>query len=191
MAILSRSKAAIWIARHLLPSGVVLVFVLLLLGYAFLFRTQITAIKTADRVAVLQKEYQAKEAYLKKLDELNGQFATFEPEDVKRLRSMIPSDEDVPGILAMLEASAKASDVQLTSVNFGISDTTGLPDVAGLSAINVTLTLLHGDYGRFKLFLESLEANLRLFDVRSANINPSAAAYNLTIRTYLWGGLPA
>lgn len=190
MAMLARSKVAIWIARHLLPSGLALVAVLLLLGYAFVFRSQIAAIKAADRAAVLAEEHASKEAYLKKLDELNAQYATFDKEDVERLRAMIPKEEDVPGILAMLEASANASDVQLTAVNFAASDTTGLPGVSGLSAINVSVSLQHGDYGRFKLFLDDLESNLRLFDVRGANINPTAATYSLTIRTYIWGKLP-
>lgn len=189
MASLARSKIAVWIARHLLPSGLTLVAVLLLLGYAFVFRQQVAAIKDADRVAALTQEYQSKEAYLKQLDDLSGQYAGFDPEDVSRIRNMIPSDEDVPGILAMLEASANASDVQLTAVNFAASDTTGLPGIKGVSAVNVSISLQHGDYARFKLFLDALESNLRLFDVRSASINPSAATYSLTIRTYIWGKL--
>ena len=189
MASLTRSKIAVWIARHLLPSGLTLVAVLLLLGYAFVFRPQIAAIKYADRVAAIKKEYQSKEAYLKKLDDLGSQYASFDPEDIDRIRKMIPSDEDVPGLLAMLETVANASDVQLTAINFGASDTTGLPGVQGISAVNVAISLQHADYGRFKLFLDALESNLRLFDVRSASINPSAANYSLTIRTYIWGKL--
>ena len=102
---------------------------------------------------------------------------------------MIPADEDVPGLLAMLEASAVASDVQLTAINFAASDTTGLPGIQGLSAVNVSVSIQHGDYGRFKLFLDALESNLRIFDVRSASINPGSATYSLTIRTYIWGKL--
>ena len=191
MASLSRSKLAVWIARHLLPSCLTLVAVLLALGYAFVFRAQLADIRNADRVAALNDEHQAKQDYLKKLDELNGQYASFDPEDVDRLRQMIPKEEDVPGLLAMLETSAAASDVQLTAVNFGAGDTTGLPGVQGLSAVNVTISISHGDYGRFKLFLDALQSNLRLFDVRSANVNPAGASYSLTIRTYVWGKLSA
>lgn len=189
MPSLARSKALVWIARHLVPSGLVLAAVLVLLGYAFVFRAQSAAVKYADRVDFLTEEYRSKEAYLKKLDELNAQFASFDPEDVDRIRKMIPSDEDAPGLLAMLEATANAGDVQLTSMNFAASDTTGLPDVQGVSAINVSISMQHADYARFKLFLDALESNLRLFDVRSASINPTSATYSLTIRTYIWGKL--
>ncbi len=187
MASLSRSKAAVWIARHLLPSGMVLVVLMLALGYMFIFRGQIASVRYADRVSALKDEASAKQAYLKKLDELKSRYDTFDPEDVTRLRQMIPREADVPGLLATLEAAAVQADLQLTAVNFAASDTSGLPSIPGLSAINVSVSLAHGDYGRFKLFLDGLQSSLRLFDVRSANINPSGASYTLTIRAYVWG----
>lgn len=189
MATLARSKVLVWIARHLLPSCLMLVAALLALGYAFVFRSQLAAIKNADRVAFLTGEYQAKDGYLKKLDDLNVEYAAFDAEDVDRIRQMIPTGMDVPGLLAMLETVSNASDVQLSGVNFAASDTTGLPGVQGVSAVNISISIQHADYARFKLFLDALESNLRLFDVRSASINPAGASYTLTIRTYVWGKL--
>lgn len=191
MASATRSKLAVWIARHLSASGLTLVGVLLLLGYAFVFRPQIGAIRNADRVALLTGEHDAKTAYLKQLDALDAQYASFAPEDRDRLYQMIPRDEDVPGVLAIMEAAAVSSDAQLTAVNFGTADTSGLPGVQGVSAINVAISLQHVDYPRFKLFLEALETNLRLFDVRSANIDPSNASYSMTIRAYLRSETPS
>ena len=186
MASLTRSKLALWIARHVVPTGLAAIGVLLILGYLFVFRVQLASIRAADRVALLQTEYQAKQDYLNKLDLLEKQYASFQPEDVARIRQIIPKDDDTPGILAMLDASAVAADVQLTSVNFGAGDIEGLPPVTGLSTINVAIALQHADYERFKLFLESLESNLRLFDVRNVNLDVQNATYTLTIRTYVW-----
>ena len=134
----------------------------------------------------LQEERLAKEAYLKKLDELKAAYDSYDAEDVERIRAMIPTEEDTPGLLAIFEAAARSSDLQLTSINFAAGDMTGLPGVQGLGALNIAVSLQHGNYQRFKLFLEGLESNLRLFDVRSASINPLGASYGLTIRAYVW-----
>ena len=193
MASLSQSKLLVWIGRNLLPSSLALVGVLLAVGWLFVFRPEAARIRAADRTARLQEERSAKEAYLKKLDELNEAFEAFDAEDVERIRRMIPSEDDMPGLMAIFEAAARASDLQLTSMNFAAGDTTGLPNVPGLEALNISISVSHGNYERFKLFLEGLEANLRLFDVRSASISPVTASYGLTIRAYVWasGAKPA
>ncbi len=175
----------IWIARHLAWASLALIVIALLLGYAFVFRRQIAGLRQADRISRLNEERTAKEAYLKQLDALNAQYEAFGAEDIERARTMIPNEEDVPGILTMLEAAAQASDVQLTAVNFAAADTGGI-DVQNVGAVSIAIGLAHGDYRRFKLFLETLQDNLRLFDVRSANINPASASYSLTIRAYVW-----
>lgn len=186
MASFSQSKLLVWIGRNLLPTGAALIGVLLTLGYLFVFRPEFVRIRQADRTARLQEERTAKEAYLKKLDELNAAFQAYDAEDVERIRMMIPQEEDTPGLMAILEAAAQASDLQLTTINFAAGDTTGIPGVQGLGALNISISVQHGNYQRFKLFLESLETNLRLFDVRSANISPVTASYSLTIRAYVW-----
>ncbi len=182
---ISRSKPAVWIARHLLAASLMTVGALLALGYAFIFRGQLIELRQADRVARLGQERQAKEDYLKQLDALSAEYAGFDAEDVARTREMIPNEDDVPGILAMLEAASLSSDVQLTAVNFAAGDSTGL-DLPDVGALSISLSLEHGDYQRFKLFLEALQDNLRLFDVRSANVNPADANYTLTLRAYVW-----
>jgi len=188
MPSLSQSKLLVWIGRNLLPSGLALVGILLAIGYLFVFRPEAARIRQADRTARLAQEREAKDSYLKKLDELNAAFESYDAEDVERIRTMIPAEEDAPGLMAILEAASRASDLQLTSISFATGDTTGLPAVQGLGALNISIAVQHGNYERFKLFLKSLEANLRLFDVRSASISPASASYNLTIRTYVWTG---
>jgi Tfp pilus assembly protein PilO len=186
MASLSQSKLLVWIGKNLMPSGLALVGILLAIGYLFVFRPEFARIRQADRTARLQDERNAKQTYLDKLDQLNAAFEAYDAEDVERIRAMIPNEEDTPGLMAILEAAAQASDLQLTSINFAAGDTTGIPDVTGLGALNISIAVQHGNYQRFKLFLEALETNLRLFDVRSANINPVNASYSLTIRAYVW-----
>lgn len=185
MASLTRSKLAVWIARHLLVAGLSLTAAFLLLGYLFIFRPQIADIRNADRVALLTEEHDAKVAYLARLDALGAQYASVAPEDRERLYQIIPSEMDMPGVLTILQAAAAASDAQLMSVNFSPGDTAGLPPGTPVSAVIISMSIQHVDYARFKLFLAGLESNLRLFDVRSASIDPENAAYTLTIRAYV------
>jgi Tfp pilus assembly protein PilO len=175
----------IWIARHLAWSSFGVCALLLMLGYAFVFRGQIAELQRADRIAQLNEERGGKEAYLKQLDALAKEYDGFAIEDVERARTMIPSEDDIPGILAMLEAASSNSDVLISAVNFAAADTTGI-DVKNVGALSISISLQHGNYERFKLFLRALQDNLRLFDVRSASINPSAASYTLTLRAYVW-----
>ncbi len=175
----------IWVARHLAWASFGLCALLLILGYAFVFRRQIAQLRIADRIAQLDGERGEKEAYLKKLETLAREYADFAAEDVERARTMIPNEDDVPGILAMLEAASSSSDVLITAVNFAAADTSGV-DVKNVGALSIAISLQHGNYERFKLFLEALQDNLRLFDVRSASINPAAASYTLTLRAYVW-----
>lgn len=186
MASFLRSKTAVWIAKHLVPAGIAAISLLLILGYVFVFRGQIAAIRNADRVARLGDELRAKQSYLQKLDALEEQYKAFDADDVARVRQMMPKEDDVPGLLSMLEATARLSDIQLVSINFSSGDTSGIKGVDGVGAMGIALSLEHANYQRFKLFLQALESNLRLFDVRNASINPTGASYTLTMRAYMW-----
>lgn len=179
------SKPMIWIARHLAWASFGACLLFLVLGYAFVFRGQIAELQRADRISQLNEERLKKEEYVKQLDALAKEYEDFAPEDVERARMMIPREDDIPGILAMLEAASRNSDVLISAVNFAAADTSGL-DVKNVGALSISVSLQHGNYERFKLFLAALQENLRLFDVRSASINPAAASYTLTLRAYVW-----
>lgn len=169
------------IARRLLAAGVAAFAAILALGTFLVFLPEWERIQQADRAARLQEERQAKEAYLKKLDELDRNFRSFPAQDAGRIKAMLPSEEDIPGLLATIEAVGRASDIAVTSINFSKGDA----HIPGLQAVTIALSLQHGDYAHFKLFLQELESSLRLFDVRGASLSPQGASYTLTLQTYL------
>jgi Tfp pilus assembly protein PilO len=186
MAVASRGKIRIWLAEHLAIAGGAVFAVALLLGYLFVFAPMLRSIKALNRTAALALELDAKEDYLKKLETLKKNFEAFDAEDIARIRTMVPPEEDVPGLMAILEAAAADSDVALTAMNFSKGDKSGaIASIEGLDVINVALSVEHADYLRFKLFLESLEGNLRLFDVRSVSLSPGGASYSMILRTYV------
>lgn len=169
------------IARHFLPAGLAAFASILALGAFLVFLPEWSRIQQADRAARLQEERQAKETYLKKLEELDRNYKSFPAQDVGRIKAMLPSEEDIPGLLATIEAVGRASDIAVTSINFSKDDA----HVPGLQAVTIALSLQHGDYAHFKLFLQELETSLRLFDVRGASLSPQGASYTLTLQAYL------
>lgn len=175
------AKLRVWIAEHLVISSVGVLILFLLAGYLLVFAPELRRIKQANITQSLELERQAKNAYLSKLNKLAENYAAVSEDDVERLLDMLPTEEDIPGLLATFEASTNASDVGLTSINFAKGE--GGP-IAGVGTVVITLGLEHANYKRFKIFLDALEKNLRLFDVAGVTLNPSGAQYNLSIRAY-------
>ena len=187
----SKGKWRAWIAQHLGIAGMLSFALILAAGYFLLFAPEMRRVRQANRTRALEQERQAKTAYLRDLGSLETNFKQLPAEDVARIPSMIPSEEDIPGILAAMEASANASDIAISAVNFSKGEKTGaIAGIDGIEVMNIALSLEHGDYRRFKLFMEALEQNLRLFDVASVTLNPTSAQYTLTIRAYVQGKIP-
>lgn len=182
----SKGAWRVWIAQHLGAAGTIVFAAALAAGYFLLFAPEMRRIRQANRTRALEQERQAKTAYLRDLGSLETNFRQLPPEDVEKILSMIPSEEDIPGILAALEASANVSDIAMSAVNFSKGEKTGaIAGVGGIEVMTIALSLEHGDYRRFKLFMEALEQNLRLFDVAGVTLNPTTAQYTLTIRAYV------
>ena len=176
----------VWIAEHLGLATVGAFVLILALGYVLLFAPEMRRIRAANRLGFLRQEYELKQKYLGDLTQLDKSFSDVPKEDVDRLVAMIPAKQDVPGLLASLEASANASAMAMTAVNFSRGERpVHLASVPNLDTVTIAITLEHAGYHNFKLFLEALEDNLRLFDVVSASLNPSAAQYTLILRAYV------
>lgn len=183
---MAKKTINVWIAEHLGAASVGTFVLLLLVGHLALFAPEMRRIRAANRLNVLRQEHDQKQAYLSQLSELARKYSEVPKEDVERLFAMIPDGQDVPGLLAALEASANASAVSITAVNFSRGEKPAhLAAVPNLETVTIALTLEHGDYRRFKLFVETLEQNLRLFDISSVNMNPAAAQYTLILRAYV------
>jgi Tfp pilus assembly protein PilO len=183
---MAKKSFNVWIAEHLGAACLGLFALLVLVAHVALFAPEMRRIRAANRLDVLRQEYEQKQAYQSQLTDLEKKFADVPKEDVERLLAMIPDRQDIPGLLATLEASANASALTLSAINFARGDKPPhLAALPNIESVTIALTLEHGTYQRFKLFLESLEQNLRLFDVASVNLNPSAAQYTLILRAYV------
>lgn len=181
-----KTRLRLWIAEHLQIASIGGLVFILLLGYLLIFAPQLRSIRQANITQSLEQEREAKNQYLETLNQLASRYATISSERVEALTTMVPAEDDIPGILASLEASARESDISITSVNFAKGEPTGaIAGIDGLGVLNIVITLEHGSYERLKLFMEEMETNLRLFDIRSMDLNPESAQYNLSIRAYV------
>lgn len=181
-----KEKLMLFIAKNIMTVSIAVLVGFLLFGYLLLFSPELKKIKQANVSQSLESERVAKENYVASLEKVAAQYAELDQEKIANLTRMIPEEREIPALLAMLEASAGNSDISLISINFSEAELDGVvADVKGLKALNVNLGLANASYTRFKLFLESLETNLRLFDIRSLSMDPAAATYAVSIRTYM------
>lgn len=181
-----KGGAKLFIATHLMAASIGVFVLVLLAGYFLLFAPELNRIRNANVTKSLEEERQAKTAYLSSLDELAKKYSELDPAKIENLKTLVPDADDVPALLAMIEASALTSDISLLGINFAKGEPDGTAaGIQGIGTMNITLNLANASYSRFKLFLEALESNLRLFDIRSMDINPSGATYTLSIRAYV------
>ncbi len=183
-------KASVWIAEHLMLASAVCFLLLTLICYAALFAPELRRIQQSNRAQALQQEKKLKQDYLASLQTLEKNYQAIPPDDVKRIAEIVPFEDDIPGLMASLEAVAKNDDVTVTNMGFsgglGGESAGGGGGPAGLfKPLDVSMNIQNVNYARFKLFLQSLERHLRLFDVGGVSINPSAAQYVFSMRTYV------
>lgn len=106
----------------------------------------------------------------------------------------LPAEESLSSVMSQLNAIAQLSNLSIQSVSASYLPIK--PSAAGISSAKNTGTLrldfkLFGPYAAFKKFLQSLETNVRIMDLRNLKItpegtkaNPDLFSYNLTVDTY-------
>lgn len=172
----------------------VLIILILLIGYFVLIGPQYNSLKEKGILNYqAQREKLAnRKAYLDKLKELQAKYAQLNTKDLESLSYFLPVGEDIPGLFVQAEALAK--DNGLVLQNIGVnqpavsSDKAGITvkkESAGIGTLSLVMTLTGGSgYGGLKSFLDSLEKNVRLFDVESVNFSPDGQNYSVNAKTY-------
>jgi len=140
-------------------------------------------------------------SFNQKIEEMNRQYKA---EELERLLSVLPKEEELPSLLIQLEALATSNGLIMESVDFSeITQTSEVtppqpspelqnvfPKSQEASGESVSLNpqeiqsapykilavrlKLNGGYGAFKNYLQAVEKNLRLMDVTSLDLNSSS-----------------
>lgn len=119
----------------------------------------------------------------------------------------MPSGEDVAGALAQVQGIAANNNITMTSISVTPPQLQIQTTAAGSASSTLTKPLgsfsfnlsALGSYENFKSFLSELETNIRIFDVKTISIQPTAVAtsangkqiassdlfsYSITVATY-------
>lgn len=172
-----------------------LVILILLIGYFVLIGSQYNSLKEKGILNYqAQREKLAnRKAYLDKLKELQTEYTKLNTEDLESLSHLLPVGEDIPGLFVQAEALAKDNGLVLQNIGATqptaqTSEKTGKTtkqEITGIGTLNFSMTLTGGSgYGGLKSLLDSLENNVRLFDVESVNFSPDGQNYSVNAKTY-------
>jgi len=133
---------------------------------------------------VFAKANQLKQVYEARKDEIN------------KVYYILPSGSDIPNLIVQLEALASENGLILDKMNFikktlikkiATEETATTPESEPqkeYKTLGVTLSLV-GNYNSFKSFLEALELNMRLMDIKSITFSGQKEAVGFTFNIEL------
>lgn len=173
--------------KQLIITAVIIAIIVLgaWLGYE---QYQAVAAQQKD-VATVNNELESAQQELKNLQKLSDSMNSMSVE-INNVRQVLPASEDIPDLLANLEAISVYSGVTFDSVAISSSDTvsavsSSAEEVAvpsGVKRLNLAVSV-SGGYGNLKRYLHGVEQNMRLIDVNSISMG-EGSVYNLNMQTY-------
>lgn len=107
----------------------------------------------------------------------------------------LPLSFDQAGVLHQVQSMASLNNLSLQSFSITAPISQNIGDAAGAAVIRPIGNMIFqfrvvGSYGDFKGFLENLETNIRIFDIRSISVDPLAKpnqdfyGFDVSVATY-------
>ena len=173
----------------------ILVIIILTSSYFIFFQEEISEIQKVGVVDYQEKlnEKKIKENNLVELEEIFSKYQKLRKDEIEKLDIILPEEINIPSLYIQLEEWAEDIGLVLSEVSIGeksastpSSKTLGsLPTSLGLKSVAISLSV-HGidSYEKLKLFLNSIEENIRILDVNSITYSQTVDIYNLNLTTY-------
>ena len=150
--------------------------------------------------------------YIQSLEELQTVMVNYQKtygQNIAKLSELLPTEPQVPNLMAQLEALVQASGFSVTSLNFtessalnakaapaenGTAQATegsvlALPELdPSVHDLRIAMVIGGGDYFNFKTLLANLEKHLRIIDVSAIAFSGASeeTSINLTLNTYYY-----
>jgi len=184
--------------KHFKVLIVLLILIILIPGYLFLIKAKRNSYyKNKASVA----EFQAsREQNLKKLLNYNKIILSYNnitPGDQVRINEMMPITINLAdlyiNVASLVEElgleldglDIQASKEQQQKVSANTEEAAPANKIKGeLKTATINLNISGVSYAKLKTLLETLEVNIKLFDIQSFDYNPSEGSIKLTIQTY-------
>jgi len=150
------------------------------------------------------QELEKRLAFFKKLQKLKKEYESIQAIEEEKIYSVIPNSNQIPELLLQLEAIAEESGIEISSVTFSDSvnnnenypgltasnsnDTNPDPiqSIAGLGRVSFSFSLTGSNYSKLKIFLDKIERNVRLMDIKSINFAAGAESVSISLETYYY-----
>jgi len=147
----------------------------------------------------MEDALQNRTMYLISLIKLKREYEAIEKAEKEKVNLILPDEEDIPELFLMLDIIAKESGLRLTSISAtekikqtgkseeGLEENFSLNQ---LGVLDVTLSLSGGSYNKFKIFLDKVERNIRLLDIKLIGFEAGLETLEIALSTYFFDSNP-
>ncbi|MBT5337932.1 type 4a pilus biogenesis protein PilO [Candidatus Falkowbacteria bacterium] len=168
----------------------VVIIVLLAVSYGGYWLYKVNIVEWQGLIEKKQQTLDIKEQELNQLKSIKVSYEDLE-DSSKKILQVLPDERDLPSVFVQLEALAYKHNLFLSTVDIAAEQSTGeekrKKDKVELHKLVINLSLSGGDYFTLKNFLNDVENNLRLLDIRSIVYSPEGNTYNISMNTYYFG----
>jgi Tfp pilus assembly protein PilO len=205
MKLFNEGQANQFLNRYYRYLSLILILVIIIIGYFSLLLPQYRKLKDTGIFENKEAENMLaeREQYLADLREMRQAYDELEIRAWRSLDNILPAEDEIYLLFAQMEVFARDNNLILTSINIndGSIDAAATGQSVANKAIDpsnvsvkpadnirtVSLSLnLTGinSYENFKQFLDSIENNVRILDLRSLAYSPGNNTYTVTLTTY-------
>lgn len=130
-----------------------------------------------------QKERLTQEQVL--FGRLRDELAKISPEVSEKINRLLPKGRDVPRLLVELEALANETGLLLKDIGVSEGKTDDIKQFPnGVKPVDLVITVSAGDYATLKRFLDAVEKNVRLLNVKSFTFSKGLQAYTINVQAF-------
>ncbi|MDO8425049.1 MAG: hypothetical protein Q7T01_00840 [bacterium] len=157
-----------------------------LIGYIFLLRPLLFELRTLELRRSFASDIAILEQRLTRLTDVRDTFERELSAAQPVIDSALPSGEDLPGLLATIDAAGQRSGAAVASVEIAPeAPSASLERVLDRNGvIRIGLGVRNVNYERLKSLVAVLTQSRRLIDVRSIQFTPERLQATLTLRAY-------
>lgn len=194
---ITKPKFKDWFSQYFKAVVILAVIIILAAAYFFLLGPLYKQIKANGQASLDGKQRNLKDLqqYLADLQKLKDNFDNLsgsEKENLTHLNLVLPAESDLPGLFVQMDRIAANNGFALGNID--IAEEGGAapaePAAAGglnnqIRKLNISISLLNGSYEDFLNFLDDIEYNLRLMDVKAVAFSGSEKSnFVVNLTTY-------
>lgn len=134
-------------------------------------------------LAAKQQEHSETKSTLDKLNQIVKEWDEVSKQDKSKLNYFLPNNEDIPGLLAILDEMAGQSGFVVSKVTLSYIEEPIYTNTE-IYPLLVSMSIEGAGYRELKNFINKIESNLRLTDVESLSFKSESGVYILNLTTY-------